>query len=296
MNSREIKRLAVNLQINKSAIDHERILTDSEAALEKSERTETAQINTLSGTRLTMLVWAGSIAAAFLIILSLAACFVLSRKVTDLRNKLEIARLDKTTTSVDETAILNFYLKEHQDVIARQASLDVVTPQPAQIRVSQSDIMYYEFIDNQPEYMSPGIIVRGPSFEREINMSETPVISNGQTLTLTEARETVDFDLVSPSWLLPCYRLDQIRRIEGRNVLQLLYTDGINSVSLFEQPLDGQRGLSHHDFREYAVYNNTEQEEVTILTWRDSALSYVLISNTELSQLMNMAQSISATK
>ena len=60
--------------------------------------------------------------------------------------------------------------------------------------------------------------------------------------------------------------------------------------------MDGQRGLSHRDFREYAVYNNTEQEEVTILTWRDSALSYVLISNTELSQLMNMAQSINAAK
>ena len=79
MNSREIKRLAVNLQINRSAIDHERILKDSETALEKSGRTETTQTNKLSRERLTMLIWAGGIAAAFLIISSLAACFILSR-------------------------------------------------------------------------------------------------------------------------------------------------------------------------------------------------------------------------
>ena len=78
--------------------------------------------------------------------------------------------------------------------------------------------------------------------------------------------------------------------------MMLLYTDGINSISLFEQSLGGQRGLSHHDFREYAVYNNTEQEGVTILAWRDDALSYVLIGNTELSQLMDISQSISASK
>ncbi|HUV67752.1 MAG TPA: hypothetical protein VMW24_27930, partial [Sedimentisphaerales bacterium] len=69
-----------------------------------------------------------------------------------------------------------------------------------------------------------------------------------------------------------------------------------NSVSLFEQPLDGQRGLEPKDFREYAVFRNKEQTGGTILAWRDDALSYVLIGNTEMSQLMNMAQSISAGK
>jgi len=48
--------------------------------------------------------------------------------------------------------------------------------------------------------------------------------------------------------------------------------------------------------REYAVYRQKEQAGGIILTWRDDKLSYVLIGNTELSQLMDMAQSISATK
>jgi hypothetical protein len=78
--------------------------------------------------------------------------------------------------------------------------------------------------------------------------------------------------------------------------MQLLYTDGINSVSLFEQSLDGQRGLEPQDFREYAVYRNKGQAGGTILAWRDDVRSYVLIGNTEMSQLMDMAQSISAGK
>ncbi len=188
------------------------------------------------------------------------------------------------------------YLKEHRDVVARHVSMSPAAPQPAQMRVSWHDILYYEFLDDGPEYMHPGIIVRGPSSPRQISSPETPVISNGHAMTLSEARETADFDLQAPPWLDPGYTLDKIRRIEGRDALQLLYTDGINSVSLFEQSLDGRRGLSRQDLREYAVYRNTEQAGGTILAWRDDALSYVLIGNTELSQLMNMAQSISAGK
>ena len=71
---------------------------------------------------------------------------------------------------------------------------------------------------------------------------------------------------------------------------------GINSISLFEQPLDGQHALEPKDFREYAVYQNKGQAGGTILAWRDDVLSFVLIGNIEMSQLMDMARSISAGK
>ncbi len=196
----------------------------------------------------------------------------------------------------DDSAIINFYLREHQDVVARAASLNLSPPQPAQMRVSRHDILYYEFFDDRPEFMRPGIIVRGPSSRQEISSPEAPAISNGHTLTLSEARKTADFVLVAPPWLNPGYMLDQIRRIEGRDALHLMYTDGINTLSLFEQPLDGQRGLEPQDFREYAIYRNKGQIGGTILAWRDDALSHVLIGNTEMPQLMDMAQSISTRK
>jgi hypothetical protein len=246
--------------------------------------------------RFPRLTWICGIAALILITASCTVSVFLARNVVSLKHELELARHDAATAGAEESAIINIYAREHQDVVARQASLSPAQPEPMQIQVSQDDILYYEFLDVEPQYMRPGIIVRGTPSEREIDSPETPVISNGHTLSLSEARETANFDLVAPLWLLPCYRLDQIRIIEGRDALQLLYTNGVNSISLFEQSLDGRRGLSHHDFREYAVYNNTEQEGATILAWRDDALSYVLIGNTELSQLMDMAQSISAGK
>ena len=181
-------------------------------------------------------------------------------------------------------------------VVHLPCSFRPARPHPAHIHINQDALLYYEFLDDGPEYLRPGIIFRGPLSRRQIGSPEAPVISNGHTMTLSEARETADFDLQAPPWLDPGYTLDKIRRIEGRDALQLLYTDGINSVSLFEQPLDGQRGLSRQDFREYAVYRNTEQAGGTILAWRDDGRSYVLIGNTEMSQLMNMAQSISAGK
>ena len=237
---------------------------------------------------------AACLTITLLIISSLTACFVLSKKVTDLKD--ELTKRDIALAPTDDSATINFYLREHQDIIAQKASLTPATPQPLQMRVSQHEIMYYEIFDEQPEYMSPGIIVRGPSSQQQISMPESPAISNGHTLTISEAKEAVDFDLILPSWLQPCYRLEEIKKIEDRDAIQLLYTNGIDSVSLFEQPLDGQRGLEPKDFREYVVYQNKGQVGGTILAWRDDALSYVLIGDAEMSQLMDMAQSISAGK
>jgi hypothetical protein len=296
MKQREIKKLAKKISIDRTAIDQERILSDAETALRNSQRPKISQFRVLLWKRLPLMVWAGGFAAALLVISPWVACFVLSEEVNGLRHKLELAQRDAVIDRTDDSTAINFFLKEHQDIVARSASLNPIEPQPLRIHVNQQDVLYYEMLDGQPEYMRPGVIVRGPSSQHQIDSSEAPTISNGHTLTLSEARQTTDFDLVSPSWLDPCYRLDQIRKIEGRDALQLLYTNGINSVSLFEQPLDGRRGLEPKDFREYAIYSSEGQAGGTILTWKDDSLSYVLICNTELSKLMDLAQSISAAK
>ena len=288
-----VKTLTKRLSIAPSAEMYERTLRD----------TLQAQKDSVKGARTVYRphVWrvlvgsrAGALATGCLAISLSLVCFVLYRDVADLKHELVRAQQDVVVPEPDNSATINLYLKEHQDVIARHASFSPATLQPAQMRVSRHDILYYESLDDEPEYMRPGIIIRGPSSEREIDSSRAPAISNGHTLTLSEARQAAGFNLVSPARLYPGYCLDQIRRIDGREALQLLYTDGIHSVSLFQQPLDGQRGLSRQDFREYAVYRQKEQAGGTILAWRDDALSYVLIGNIEMSQLMDMAQSLSA--
>jgi hypothetical protein len=234
--------------------------------------------------------------ATVLLVISSWVALDLRRQVTNLKNELELAREDVPPTPPDDTTTINLYLKEHQDVVARHASFGQPSRRPLQMQANQQDVMYYEHFDDGPKYVQPGIIVRGPLAEREITPSKAPVISNGHTLTLSEARATAGFNLVSPAWLPPAFALDQIRRIEGRDALQLLYTNEIISVSLFEQPLDGQRGLEADDFREYAVYQQKGQAGGAILAWRDHVRSYALIGNVEISQLMDMAQSINAAR
>jgi hypothetical protein len=205
--------------------------------------------------------------------------------------------LDKPAPQIrDDSATINFYLKEHQDMVAQTVSANISTPPAARMRVDRHDVLYYEFMDEPYEFSRPGIIVRGPSYQSPTTPAEVPAIANGHTLTLPEARKAVNFNLVSPPRLHPGYMLDQIRRIEGRDALHLLYTNGINTISLFEQPLEGRYGLEPQDFREYAVYCNKGQAGGAILAWRDDNLSYVLVGNAEMSQLMDMAQAISATK
>ncbi len=195
----------------------------------------------------------------------------------------------------EDSTIINLYLKEHQDVVARTVSMSAPAPPTARMRVSPGDFLYYEFLDDGPEFVRPGIIVRTPPVQKDAPSPEPPLIANGHALTLSQARKAAGFDLVAPPRLHPAYRLDSIRRIEGRDALHLLYTDGIHTLSLFEQPLDGDRGLGPQDFREYAVFRREGQRGGTILAWRDHALSYVLVGNIEMTQLMDMAQSISAS-
>jgi hypothetical protein len=303
MNRKEIERLAEKISIDRSAINHQRILEAAKAALEISKRPATSHVSLSLQRRFRLVIFLSSLAAVFLIISSLVTCFVLSGKVTGLRNELERARRDVAAaqqniapSQTDNTATINFYLEEHQDLVARHASASPTSPQPAKMRVSQNDVLYYESFDDGPVYMSPGIIIRGPSTQQQIGSLQAPTIANGHTLTLSQARETSKFDLVAPPRLYPAYRLEKIRRIEDRDALHLLYTDGINTISLFEQHLDSEHRLEPQDFREYAVYRNKGQSGGTILAWGDDELSYVLIGNTVLSNLMDMAQSISAGK
>jgi hypothetical protein len=307
----KVKKWVKRLNITPSADMYERTLRDTLRAQGNSIK-EPSTVYKPSMWRIVAGSRTGALVAACLIISSCLACYVLSGNITDLKHELKLARQDvvlarrdmarrdiaiaqreAAMAPTDDSATINLYLKEHRDVVARHASFSPGASQHTQMRVSQDDILYYEFFDEGPEYMRPGIIVRGPSFQRDIGSTEAPVISNGHTLTLSEAQEIADFELRAPLWLDPGFELDQIRRIDGRNALQLLYTDGINSVSLFEQSLDGRRGLSRQDFREYAVYRKAEQAGGIILAWKDATLAYVLIGNTDMSQLMNVAQSIS---
>jgi hypothetical protein len=198
---------------------------------------------------------------------------------------------------------INLYFTEHQGAALRTVSGKPTPQTKARISLHPEDFLYYEHIDGFPRYIRPGVILRGTSrSQRELPIPEPSSIHKGEVLDLPQARKAVDFDPVAPVRMFPGYILDSIRKVEDFNSLHLIYTNGVKTLSLFEQPLTGEQRLAAQDFREYAVYRSHDPaagkavapNKATILAWRNGSVSFVLIGNEDMSRLMDIAQAVSA--
>jgi hypothetical protein len=213
-------------------------------------------------------------------------------------------QLQKSAPKAPALAPINFYLMEHQEAVVQTASAELSELPTARIPVDRGDFLYYEFIDEYPSAARPGVILRGRPSQKDVKPPETPPGSKEQIITLEQARKAVGFPFVAPQRLHPGYILDSVRKIEDRKCLHLLYTNGIDTLSLFEQPANGEQALGAKDFREYAVFRSVEpvpgqvngQGRVTILAWINDGVSLVLIGKGDLSQLMDTGQSVSSAE
>ena len=203
----------------------------------------------------------------------------------------------------DDLATISFYLKEHQGAVVQTVSAELSTRPAARIYAGRDDILYYEFIDKFPKFTKHGLIIWGPLDPEKTRLPEASSISKGRTLSLTQARNEVDFDPVAPPRLKHGFVLDSIRKIDDYNSLHLVYTNGTDTISLFEQPSNGKRGLVAQDFREYALYSIPESDpdskgksRGTILAWSNGTISFVLIGKEDMSHLMDIVQSIRNSK
>jgi hypothetical protein len=200
----------------------------------------------------------------------------------------------------DDLATINLYMTEHQEAVLQAASAESLDRQPARVSLSREDILYYEFVDGERQLSRPGLILRGPTPPSRPSVpavAPATGLSGTKSLTLPEARKAVSFEPVAPSRIHPGYILDGITKVPGRESLHLLYTNGIETLSVFEQPLGGEQGLAAEDFRKYAVYKSAASAEVasgqagmTILAWKNTHVSFVLIGRAEMSRLMEFAQ------
>jgi hypothetical protein len=142
------------------------------------------------------------------------------------------------------------------------------------------------------------VILRGPDAVRGAGtVPPDSDLSGSKALSLAQARAAVTFDPVAPSRIYPGYILDTVTKVAGRESLHLLYTNGIDTLSVFEQPIGGDQGLAAEDFRKYAVYRSSAPAEspenqagMTILAWKNTHVSFVLIGRAEMSRLMDITQ------
>ena len=107
----KIKRLFAQSDVTVSNKVDDRILDDALTALDESKKTKSTP-DTYEPNIRRIILWrkVGYLAAAFLVISSLAVSFFLYREVTDLRNELEQARRDIAVAPTDDTATINLYL------------------------------------------------------------------------------------------------------------------------------------------------------------------------------------------
>jgi len=210
-----------------------------------------------------------------------------------------------TETQQDNRLTISLYLTEHREAAVQTVSQESSTPSALRMPIPRDDILYFEHIDAYTSRARPGVIFRGAEkSSEEFSPSGATPISKGDIITLSEAQKAVDFELVAPARFHPGYILDSIRKIEDFDSLHLVYTNGIDTISMFEQPLDGEGGLEAQDFREFAVYQSVESstddvkalEKATILAWSNGSISFVLIGKIDMSRLMGMAESISKIK
>ena len=194
-----------------------------------------------------------------------------------------------------EKITVNFYLKQHEDAIMR-ASYSTDPPQSG-IELRYEDVFYYDAARG-PDRERPGemgIFLRAPRrsvYPERREPSQADDISNGHSLSLREAQESVGFEVVAPQILHPGYFLENIRKIEGKECLQLIYTNGISTLSLFEQAFRSEERFRSGDFREYVMYSRGNDEPVNIIGWNSAEVSFTLIGEQDLSHLMGIIRAI----
>ena len=175
--------------------------------------------------------------------------------------------------------------------------MQVHSTQPSRsgIELGYEDVLYYDAVRGSEFLGERGVFLRAPrhrSFPVRGEPFIAPHIANGHKLDLQKAQEAVGFKIVVPQTLYPGYFLESIRKIEKRECLQLIYTNGISTISLFEQAVGSKEKFQSGDFREYVMYSQKGGEPVNIIGWNSAEVSFTLIGEEDFSHLMGIIRAI----
>ena len=187
---------------------------------------------------------------------------------------------------------MGFYILEHERASLQLASARNVSHR--QIFLRWDDLLYYDTVGERPE---SGLIMRGRSdrHERsghEIDGLKLKRVYDVDTISLEEAKKLVSFNVVAPSLIASSYAFTGIRKVKGRECVQLLYSNGANTFSLFQQPLVGKERLDRWDFREYIFGLGKDGERSSVLGWYTDEIIFNLVGKADLSYMTEIADEI----
>jgi hypothetical protein len=186
---------------------------------------------------------------------------------------------------------VGFYILEHERASLQLASMQSASHQ--QIFLRWDDLLYYDTAGGErPE---SGLIMRGRSDWQESPESDdlkSKSVSDVDTISLEEAKKLVSFEIVAPSLIASNYILTGVRKVEGRECIQLLHSNGIEVLSLFQQPTGAEDGLSRWDFREYMVGLGKNGERSSALGWYTDEFVFNIVAKADLPRMTEIADEI----
>jgi hypothetical protein len=136
----------------------------------------------------------------------------------------------------EDFATVDFYLKEHLGAATQAIYAELLSLPATRMYEGQDDFIYFEFVEDHPQVSRSGILLKGPPVRREIRILKDPALSKGSILTLAQIQNTFDFNPLVLAEINSGYVLESIRKIDGYNCLHLFYANGMDTLSVFEQP------------------------------------------------------------
>ena len=194
---------------------------------------------------------------------------------------------------------VSFYISEHEKTLKHAAlQRTAALPREVPIRVPFriENILYYDEISEESEELKgqSGLILKSENGwqKKDIEKGTHEDIVNGETLTLEEAGKSVSFDIIAPAVIKGEYRLEMVRKAKDKECVQLVYSNGLSVISLFEQSLKAAEKFDRGDFREYILRLAKNEERMAVLGWVTEQLFFNITGEMALSELMEIAEEI----
>jgi hypothetical protein len=295
-------------------------LAATEAA--KKEREVKAPTETVADGRWHPLKWffAGAGAAMAFCILAFLVVkpFILQgyMKVTE----SEIAKQAENGIAKQAGEIkIEFYLTEHERA-AQHATLYTVAESKIapqfRIPMRREDIFYYDAAPSPglAQKGQSGLILRTPHLSTgEIKEPDEAMAGNekkdihsaiaeSDIINVEEAQKLMPFKIVAPKVLAGTpllggvgggyYQLAFILKIKEKECVQLVYSNGAQTISLFEQPLWTKNGIGRQDFQQYILYKAQTDSQNSVLGWHTHEIVFNLVSEAKFLDLMAIAEEV----
>ena len=197
----------------------------------------------------------------------------------------------RISQQVEEIKI-GFYLNEHEKA-AQYASYHTVSrthTQPRWIPMRREDMFYYD----GSERGGAGVFLRSQSEEKNIPEDEKtpPKITESELVSLSEAQELMPFSIIAPEVLGGSYQLELVLKIKDRECLQLIYSNGVHTLSLFQQPIWSKNGVGRKDFHQYILHQAKEGSRNAILGWVTKEIAFSFVGEAGFSELIRLSEEI----